>query len=126
MHENKIGSIILDAAYSVHTELGAGLLESTYEACLTYEVVKRGLQIAAQVPLPVIYKGIKLDCGYRIDFMAEGKVLVEIKSVEALHEVHLAQLLTYLKLSGCKLGYLINFNVPHLKNGIKRVILGNL
>jgi GxxExxY protein len=125
MHENEIGKIILDAAFAVHSELGPGLLESTYEACLGYELLQRGLQIETQAALPVVYKKVKLDCGYRIDIRAEHKVVVEIKSVDALNDIHLAQVLTYLKLSGCKLGYLLNFNVAHFKNGIKRVILGS-
>lgn len=126
MHENEIGTIILDAAFAVHKELGPGLLESTYEVCLSYESILRGLTIETQVPLPVIYKEVKLDCGYRIDLRAERKVIVEIKSVEALNDVHMAQVLTYMKLSGCKLGYLLNFNVKLLKEGIKRVVLGDL
>ena len=125
MHENEIGTIILDAAFAVHKELGPGLLESTYEVCLGYESIQRGLTIETQVPLPVIYKEVKLDCGYRIDLRAERKVIVEIKSVEALNDVHMAQVLTYMKLSGCKLGYLLNFNVKLLKEGIKRVVLGD-
>lgn len=126
MHENEIGTLILDAAFQVHKELGPGLLESTYEACLSYEALQKGLFIETQLPLPVVYKEVKLDCGYRIDLRAERKVIVEIKSVEALNDVHLAQVLTYMKLSGCKLGYLINFNVKQLKDGIKRVVLGKL
>lgn len=124
--ENEIGTIVLDAAFAVHKQLGPGLLESTYQACLTYDALQRGLLIETQVPLPVIYNEVKLECGYRLDILAEKKVIVEIKSVEALNEVHMAQLLTYLKLSGCKLGYLINFNVKQLKDGIRRVVLGNL
>ena len=126
MHENEIGTLILDAAFQVHKELGPGLLESSYEVCLSYEASERGLLIERQVPLPLIYKEVKLDCGYRIDLRADEKVIVEVKAVESLHDIHLAQLLTYMKLSGCKLGYLINFNVKHLKEGIKRVVLGNL
>jgi GxxExxY protein len=126
MHENEIDTLILDAAFQVHKELGPGLLESTYEACLSYETIQRGLFIETQLPLPVIYKEVKLDCGYRIDLRAERKVIVEIKSVEALNDVHMAQVLTYMKLSGCKLGYLINFNVKLLKDGIKRIVLGKL
>lgn len=126
MIENEIGTLILDAAFKVHTELGPGLLESTYEACLCYECREMGMFIETQVPLPVIYKDVKLDCGYRIDLLAEKKVIVEIKSVESLNDVHLAQVLTYLKLSRCKLGYLINFNVAKLKTGVKRVVLGEL
>jgi GxxExxY protein len=110
----------------VHKELGPVLLESTYEACLNYEALQRGLFIETQLPLPVVYKEVKLDCGYRIDFRAERKVIVEIKSVEMLNDVHLAQVLTYMKLSGCKLGYLINFNVKLLKDGIRRIVLGTL
>ncbi len=104
MHENEIGTILLDAAFQVHKEMGPGLLESTYEACLSYEASERGLFIETQLPLPVIYKEVKLECGYRIDLRAEKKVLVEIKAVEALNDVHLAQVLTYMKLSGCKRG----------------------
>ena len=126
MHENEIGTLILDAAFQVHKELGPGLLESTYETCISYEASQMGLLIETQLPLPVIYKEVKLDCGYRIDIRAEKKVIVEIKAVEKLNDVHLAQLLTYMKLSGCKLGYLINFNVKFLKEGIKRVVLGDL
>jgi GxxExxY protein len=126
MHENEIGTVILDAAFQVHKELGPGLLESTYETCLSYEASERGLLIERQAPLPVIYKEVKLDCGYRIDLLADEKVIVEVKAVESLNDIHLAQILTYLKLSGCKLGYLINFNVKQLKDGIKRVVLGEL
>ena len=126
MHENEIGTLILDAAFQVHKELGPGLLESTYETCISYEASQMGILIETQLPLHVIYKEVKLDCGYRIDIRAEKKVIVEIKTVEKLNDVHLAQLLTYMKLSGCKLGYLINFNVKFLKEGIKRVVLGDL
>ena len=126
MHENEIGTILLDAAFQVHKELGPGLLESTYEACLSYEASERGLFIETQLPLPVIYKEVKLECGYRIDLRAEKKVIVEIKAVEALNDVHLAHALTSMKLSGCKLGYLVNFNVKQLKDGIKRIVLGEL
>jgi GxxExxY protein len=126
MHENEIGTLLLDAAFIVHKELGPGLLESAYEACLGYELLQKGLIIETQLPMPVVYKAVKLECGYRIDLRIERKVIVEIKSVEALNEVHMAQVLTYMKLSGCKLGYIINFNVKQLKTGMKRVILGQL
>ena len=126
MNENEIGTIILDAAFAVHKELGPGLLESTYETCLSYESLLRGLLIETQIALPVVYKEVKLDCGYRIDMRANKKVIVEVKSVDALNDIHLAQTLTYMKLSNCKLGYLINFNVVKLKDGIKRVVLGKL
>src|SRR5439155_10867148 len=105
MHENQIGTLILDAAFQVHKELGPGLLEGTYEACLSYECIQKGLYIEVQIPLPVVYKEVRLDCGYRIDLRAGRKVIVEIKSVEALNDVHLAQILTYMKLSGSRLGY---------------------
>lgn len=126
MHENEIGTVILDAAFAVHKQLGPALLESTYETCLSYESVQRGLMIETQIALPVVYKEVKLDCGYRIDMRANKKVIVEVKSVEALNDIHLAQILTYLKLSNCKLGYLINFNVVKLRDGIKRIVLGKL
>jgi GxxExxY protein len=126
MTENEIGTLVLDAAFEVHKNLGPGLLESTYEACLAFELLGRGVVVETQLPLPVIYKEVKLDCGYRIDLRVERKVIVEIKSVEALNDVHMAQVLTYMKLSGIKLGYLVNFNVKLLKNGIKRIVLGQL
>jgi len=122
MNENEIGKIIVDCALRVHKALGPGLLESTYEACLLYELKEAGLKVESQKALPVIYKEVKLECGYRIDLLVENKVVIEIKSVDALNDVHLAQLLTYLKLSGNRLGYLINFNVSLLKSGIKRVV----
>lgn len=122
MTENEIGKIIVDRALKTHKSLGPGLLESTYEACLKYELTNAELKVEAQKALPVIYEEVKLDCGYRIDLLVEGKVIVKIKSVEFLNEVHMAQILTYLKLSNCKLGYLINFNVKLLKEGIRRVV----
>lgn len=122
MTENEIGTIIVDCALKVHKELGPGLLESTYEECLKYELINAGLRVEQQKALPVVYKEVKLECGYRIDLIVEGKVVIENKSVEALNDVHLAQFLTYLKLSNCKLGYLINFNVALIKNGIRRIV----
>jgi len=122
MTENEIGKIVVDCAYKVHHELGPGLLESTYEACLLFELKKAGLKAESQKALPVIYKDVKLDIGYRIDILVENKVVIEIKSVEALNDVHMAQIITYLKLSDCRLGYLINFNVKYFKKGIKRVV----
>ena len=119
---NQIGRIIVDCAYKVHTQLGPGLLESTYEECLKYELYQADLNVEQQKVLPVIYKGVKLDCGYRIDLHVENIVIVEIKSVKALDDVHLAQIITYLKLSGNRLGYLMNFNVKLIKHGIKRVV----
>jgi GxxExxY protein len=122
MHENEISEKIIGAAIQVHKEMGPGLLESSYEGCLFYELVQAGLYIEKQLPLPLIYKEVKLDCGYRLDLIVEKKVIIEIKSVEALNDIYLAQVLTYLKLSNCKLGLLINFNVLKLKDGIKRVV----
>ena len=115
--------MVLDSSFQVHTALGPGLLESAYEECLYYELLQAGLKVEKQIPLPLIYKEVKLNAGYRIDLLVEKKVIVEIKSVESLADIHMAQILTYLKLSGCKLGLLANFNVRHLKDGIKRVIL---
>ena len=114
---------VLDCSFKVHTELGPGLLESAYEDCFYYELVQSGIKVEKQKALPLVYKEIKLDAGYRVDLLVENSIIVEIKSVDALAEIHLAQILTYMKLSGCKLGLLVNFNVSHLKNGIKRVIL---
>ncbi len=121
MTENEISKYIIDCAIKVHKALGPGLLESAYEACLAFELRNCGLNIETQKPLPVIYNDIKLDCGYRIDVLVEGKVIIELKVAEALNDVHFAQILTYLKLSNCRLGLLINFNVTVLKNGIRRV-----
>ncbi len=106
----------------VHRVLGPGLLESSYEECLFYELRKTGLQVVKQKPLPLIYEDVKLEIGYRVDILVESKVIIEIKSVEALNDIHLAQVLTYLKLSDCKLGLLINFNVTLIKNGIRRMV----
>ncbi len=110
---------VIGAAIEVHRELGPGLLESAYQACLARELALQKVAFEQQQALPVSYKGVAIDCGYRIDFLIEGKVIVELKTVEALHDVHDAQPLTYLKLTGCKVGLLINFNVAVLKNGIR-------
>jgi len=122
MTENEISRLIVESALKVHRALGPGLLESAYEECLYYELKKCGLNVLKQKPLPLIYEEVKLEIGYRVDLMVEDKVIIEIKSVETLHDVHLAQILTYLKLSDCKLGLLINFNVSLIKNGIRRVV----
>jgi GxxExxY protein len=122
MELNKITEQILKCAFKVHTELGPGLLESAYEECLNYEIKQSGLLVEKQKALPLVYHDVKLDTGYRIDLLVENLVVVEIKSVETLTDVHTAQVLTYLKLSGCKIGLLLNFNVASLKNGIKRLI----
>ena len=114
---------VLDLSFQIHTVLGPGLLESSYEECLYYELQQEGFKVEKQKSLPLIYKEVKLDIGYRIDLLVEDSIIVEIKSVDAFADIHMAQILTYLKLSGCKLGLLVNFNVRSLKNGIKRVIL---
>ncbi len=120
-HEDLTGKII-DAAMKVHSVLGPGLLESAYEACLLFELGKGGLRAARQVELPVVYENVKIDAGYRIDLLVEDEVVVELKSVEQLLPIHQAQLLSYLKLSGKQVGLLINFNVVHLKDGLKRMV----
>ena len=124
--ENEISRIVFDCSLKVHKTLGPGLLESAYEECLYFELVKRGLKVEKQKALPLVYEEVKLDVGYRIDLLVENKLIIEIKAVEALNDIHLAQILTYLKLSNIKLGLLINFNVLLIKDGIKRVINGKL
>jgi GxxExxY protein len=121
MEINQITELILRCAYSVHSALGPGFLESAYEECLYYELTQAGLSVEKQKSLPLVYKEVKLDAGYRIDLLVEKRVVIEMKSIEAFTDVHIAQVLTYLKLSGCKIGLLLNFNVASLKNGIKRL-----
>lgn len=120
----QVSHAVITAAMRVHTELGPGLLESTYSACLQYELARADVQSATQVGLPVVYRGVKLELGYRMDLLAENLVVVEIKSVEGISPVHQAQILSYLKLSGKSIGLLINFNVVHLKDGIRRFVNG--
>lgn len=124
--ENELSKIVFDASLKVHKALGPGLLESAYQECLYHELKKTELFIQKEKPLPLIYETVKLDCGYRLDLIIEDKLIIEVKSVETLTDIHLAQVLTYLKLSNCKLGLLINFNVLLLKDGFRRVINGNL
>ena len=119
---NQITDKIIGAAIEVHRTLGPGLLESAYEACLAFELAERGLKIERQKPLPVVYRDVKLDCGYRLDLLVEGEIIVELKTVDHLAPLHEAQLLSYLKLSGCKVGLLINFNVLVLKKGLRRIV----
>ena len=118
----EIAKAILDSAFQIHTALGPGLLESVYEACMVHELKLRGINVKSQVTLPVIYKGMKVDSGFRLDLLVDDRVIVEIKSAEEISAVYRAQLLTYLKLSNIRLGFLINFNVIHLRDGIKRII----
>lgn len=125
MEIKKITEIIIGCAIEVHKQLGPGLLESTYEACLYYELVKAGINVQRQVPMPLIYKEVHLEQGYRIDLLIENCIVLEIKMVEAIADVHTAQTLTYLKLSGAKVGLIINFNVLKLTTGIKRLVARN-
>ncbi len=118
---NALGTKIIGCAIEVHRNLGPGLLESSYEACLEYELKKAGLFVERQSPLPLIYQEVKLDCGYRIDLLVEHKIVLELKAVENFNPIDLAQILTYLKLNDFSLGYLMNFNVLRMKDGIKRV-----
>ncbi|BBO17474.1 conserved hypothetical protein [Candidatus Brocadia pituitae] len=119
---NKITETIIGVAIGIHKALGPGLLESAYEACMVYDLIQSDLKVEQQKPLPVIYREVKLECGYRLDLLIENEVVVEIKSVEKLLPIHKAQLMSYLKLSDCKVGLLINFNVEALKDGIQRVV----
>jgi GxxExxY protein len=120
----EVSRAVITAAMKVHSTLGPGLLESAYEACLAYELHKAGYRVECQVALPVVYEGVQLDVGYRIDMLVEDLVVVEVKAVEAINPVHHAQIISYLKLSGKPLGLLMNFHVAHLKNGIKRFVSG--
>jgi GxxExxY protein len=126
MTENDIAYQVIGAALEVHKSLGPGLLESAYHECLAFKLEQLGFIVKKEKPMPLVFEEVKLDCGYRIDLLVENKVVVEIKSVDTLNDIHMAQILTYLKLGNYKLGLLINFNVVLLKQGIKRVINGEL
>src|SRR5918994_7622713 len=119
---NSITSAIIAAAIEVHRHLGPGLLESAYQACLVFELRQRGLQVEVEKALPLVYKGMRLDCGYRLDLVVNGKVIVDVKSVEELAPIHDAQLITYLRLANCQVGLLLNFNVPVMRQGIRRKV----
>ncbi|PWH86951.1 GxxExxY protein [Brumimicrobium oceani] len=121
MSKNEIATKIIGCAIEVHRALGPGLLESTYQKCLFYKLKKEGLKVAEEKPIPLVFEEVKLDCGYRIDLLVENKVVIELKSVEGLNDLHMAQTITYLRLGNYKLGLLINFNVLLLKQGIRRV-----
>jgi GxxExxY protein len=123
MNENEVSKIIIGCAIEVHKQLGPGLLESAYQECLYFELTQAGLNVQKEKPMPIVYKEVKLDHGYRIDLLVENRVVVEIKTVEQLNDVHTAQVLTYLKLGNYKLGLLLNFHVALLKDGIKRLIM---
>jgi GxxExxY protein len=122
VYENKIAEAIKNAALHVHKNLGPGLLESAYEECLAYTLIKEGWNIKRQYPMPLIFEDVKMEIGYRVDLIVEDKVIIEVKAVEMLNDVHLAQVLTYLKLSGCKLGILINFHSAKVMDGFRRVV----
>ena len=120
--ENELSHLVVGCAMKVHSALGPGLLESAYEACLQFELIKSGLNVEAQKPLPLVYESVKLECGYRVDLLVERKLIIEVKSIEALAEIHFAQVLTYLRLSNLRLALLLNFNVVHMKDGIRRIV----
>jgi len=122
MNVNELSKIVVDCIFKVHKNLGPGLLESAYEECLFYELSKRNLNIERQKPLPLFYETIRMEIGYRLDFLIDNKVVIEVKAVEALNDVHKAQVITYLKLSGTKLALVVNFNVVLIKDGIKRIV----
>jgi GxxExxY protein len=124
MKENEIASLVFDAGLEIHRTLGPGLLESAYQECLVFELRRRGLQIEKQVSVPLKYKEVHMEAGYRLDILVEKKVILEVKSVEALQDIHIAQILTYLRLYPCKLGLLINFNTVLFKDGFKRMANG--
>jgi GxxExxY protein len=124
MSENEISNKIIGLGIDVHNALGPGLLESAYKECLYYKLVQSGLLVQKEKPMPLLFEEVKLDCGYRIDLLVENKVVIEIKSVDALNNIHLAQTLTYLKLGNYKLGLLMNFNVLRLRDGVRRVVNG--
>lgn len=122
MQLNPMSRIILDSAFKVHSALGPGLLESAYQGCLIHELHKQGLEVRSEVALPVIYDGVTLDIGYRLDLLVEDSIIIEVKAIDKLLPIHQAQLLSYLKLSGKQLGFLMNFNVVRLKDGLRRVV----
>lgn len=122
MRDNELTGMVIGLAMEVHTALGPGLLENAYKETLYYKMQKEGLRVEKEKPMPLIFEEVKLECGYRVDLLVENKLVIEVKSVEALNDVHLAQTLTYLKLGNFNLGLLMNFNVTHLRNGIKRVV----
>ena len=126
MNENELSKIVYECGLKIHQTIGPGLLESAYEECLFYELLRSGLYVERQKPMPLIYENIELNVGYRIDILVENKLVIEVKACEELANIHFAQTLTYLKLSGCKLGMLINFNTYLFKDGVKRIINGKL
>ena len=126
MKDNQLTELIIGCAIKIHRNLGPGLLESAYQECLYYELTRNHLNVEKEAPQPLVYEEVHLNCGYRIDLLIDNRLVIEIKSVDSLNEIHLAQILTYLKLSKCKYGLLLNFNVPRMTEGIKRVINSHL
>lgn len=124
MDENELSRIVIGLAIEVHIALGPGLLESAYKECLYYKILKAGLFVEKEKKMPLVFEDVRLECGYRIDILVENKLVLELKSIEALNDVHLAQTLTYMKLGNYKLGLLMNFNVARLKDGLKRIVNG--
>ena len=122
IEEERVGKMVLDCAMRVHTHLGPGLLESAYEACLAYELIKQELSVRRQLKMPIRYGEMSIEAGYRLDILVNECVVIELKAVENCNSLHFAQVLSYLKLGGYRLGYLLNFNVEHMRNGIKRVV----
>ncbi len=123
VEEDRVAAAIVDAGYQVHKALGPGLLESAYEECLAFELAERALSVRRQVAMPITYKSVQLEAGYRLDLIVQSLVVVEVKAIEQLQPVHQAQLMTYLRLSGCRLGFLLNFTVPVFKNGVRRIVV---
>lgn len=122
MHENDLSKLVIGECLKVHSKLGPGLLESVYSECVSYRLMEVGLKIRKQVPIPVVFENVKMECGFRCDILVEDKLIIEIKAVESMNDIHFAQVLTYLRLTDLKLGLLINFNVLRLKDGIRRVV----
>ena len=122
MHENDLSKLVIGECLKVHSQLGPGLLESVYTECVGFKLIQIGLSVQKQVPIPVVFENVKMECGFRCDVLVENKLIIEIKAIESLNDIHLAQVLTYLKLTDIKLGLLINFNVVRLKDGIRRVV----
>lgn len=122
MHEKDLSKLVIGECLKVHSQLGPGLLESVYAECVSFKLIQAGLSVQKQVPIPVVFDNVKLECGFRCDILVENKLIIEIKAVESLNEVHLSQVLTYLRLTDVRLGLLINFNVVRLKDGIRRVV----
>lgn len=126
MNENQLSHAVIGLAMEVHSKLGPGLLERTYEECLFYKICKAGIPVEKQKPIPLVFEKVRLECGYRIDILVANKLVLEIKSVEAIHDIHIAQTLTYMKLGNYKLALILNFNTLRLRDGIQRVIQGTL